>query len=468
MEAPKNHVFYRTQNWHYPKIIKGEGIYLIDEEGNQYIDGCSGSAVANIGHGNKAIADVAKSQAETIAYTHLSRFTSDPIETCAKKVSELAPEGLNHVYFVSGGSEATETAIKMCRQYHLEKNPDSTKWKVISKQHSFHGNTLGSLSMTGITERRQQYDPMLINFPKIPQFYQYRNPWHSNWYETSINAALALESEIQFQGKNNIAAFISEPVIGSAAPGVYPHPIYFKMVREICNKYDVLFIMDEVMTGFGRTGKMFACEHFDVTPDLMCIAKGMSAGYAPIGAVIASDKVFNTIMISGSGSFKHGHTYGGHPLSCAIASKVIDIVSDGLVENAYKRGKQLLHLMNQLKKIDIVGDIRGLGLLIGIEFVCDKNSKKPYENSYNVKQLITENCLKEGLVVYPGSGTYGHTKGDHILIAPPLIITKEETKKLYEKLEKAILKTNQMLRKDLPWKNLLLPSHRQAMFQQNR
>lgn len=438
MKAPTNHVFYRTQNWHYPKIIKGEGIYLIDEHNNRYIDGCSGSAVANLGHGHQVIADLAKKQIETIAYTHLSRFTTDPIESCAEAIAELTPKSLNHVYFVSGGSEATETAIKMSRQYHLEKNKDSKKWKVISKHHSFHGNTLGALSMTGIAHRRQIYDPLLIGFPKVPQFYTYRNPWQANQYETSVQSALALEREILFQGADNIAAFITEPVVGSAAPGVHPHPIYFKMVREICNKYDILLIIDEVMTGFGRTGKMFACEHFDVIPDMMCIAKGMSAGYAPIGAVVASDKVFETIMIHGSGAFKHGHTYGGHPLSCAIATAVIKIVSSGLVENASDRGRELLSYFEELKTLNFVGDIRGLGLMIGIEFVQDKISKKPYPSETNVKQMVTEACLNEGLVVYPGSGTVDYIKGDHILIAPPLIITQEETELLFSKLKKAL------------------------------
>jgi len=451
MEAPKNHVFYRTSKWSYPKIVKGEGIYLYDENHKEYIDGCSGSAVANIGHGNQQIAELAKQQIETIAYTHLSRFTCSPIEECAKKIADLTPKELNHVYFVSGGSESTEAAIKMARQYHCEKNPHSQKWKVISKRHSFHGNTLGALSMTGITERRQVYDQMLINFPKIPQFYQYRNQWQTDWYNTSVQAALALESEIQFQGSENIAAFISEPVVGSAAPGVYPHPIYFEMVRKLCDEHDIIFIMDEVMTGFGRTGKMFACEHFDVSPDLLCIAKGMSAGYAPIGAVVASDKVFNAIMSEGSGSFKHGHTYGGHPLSCAVASKVIDIVQDGLVENSYQRGKQLFKLLQKLYHLEFIGDIRGLGLMIGIEFVSDKEKKLPFSKNINLKQRITENCLKEGLVVYPGSGTYGHTEGDHILIAPPLIITEEETEELYNRLEKALIETQNTLRKERLW-----------------
>ncbi len=446
-KAPENNVFYRTQNWHYPKIVKGEGIYLYDENDKTYIDGCSGSAVANLGHGNKEIAEFAKKQIETIAYTHLSRWTCDPIENCAKEISQVTPGDLNHVYFVSGGSEATECAIKMVRQFYIEKNPDSSKWKIISKKHSFHGNTLGALSMTGIVERRNIYDPLLINFPKIPQFYHYRNDWDCDTlYKTSVKAAQALEDEILFHGPEHIAAFISEPVVGSAAPGVHPDPIYFKMVREICDKYDILLIIDEVMTGFGRTGKMFAIEHFGIVPDIMCIAKGMSSGYTPIGAVVASDKVFNQIMIEGSGSFKHGHTYGGNPLSCGIATEVLKILKrDNVVENAKEQGDYLLSLLEGLYQYDIIGDIRGKGLLLGIEFVDDLKLKTPFLKKTDVKNIFTRQCLEEGLVVYPGGGSHKGVWGDHILLAPPLNITRDEIDLLFNKLETAVKKCTELL-----------------------
>lgn len=443
---PQKHVFYRNSHWNYPEISRGEGIYLYDTEGKAYIDGCSGSAVANLGHGNKEIASHAKEQIETIAYTHLSRWTSSPIESCAEKIANLLPGSLNHVYFVSGGSESTEAAMKLARQYFVEKNPDSSKWKVISKKQSFHGNTLGALSMTGIVGRRRMYDQMLVNFPKIPQFYHYRNEWHCDTlYETSLRAAQALEDEILFHGPEHIAAFISEPVIGSAAPGVYPHPIYFEMVRDICTKYDVLFIMDEVMSGFGRTGKMFAIEHYDVEPDIMCVAKGMSSGYTPIGAVVASDKIHNRIMVQGSGQFIHGHTYGGNPLSCSIASKVMDILlRDDVVNNAEKQGQHLMTLLNNLYEYNIVGDIRGKGLMIGIEFVSNKITKKPFDPKYQIHSKITKACFDEGLIVYPGTGSYKGVAGDHILIAPPLNITEKETDLLYEKLKSAINHINQI------------------------
>ena len=447
-KAPKNNVFYRNQNWHYPKIERGEGIYLYDVEGRRYLDACSGSAVANIGHGNKEIAAYSLKQMERIAFTHLSRWTVDTIEECAAKVAEWTPGDLNYVYFVSGGSEATETAMKMARQYFIERDGKrTTKWKVISKWNAFHGNTMGSLSMTGITERRRIYDPMLMNLPRIPQFYHYRNPWGcKSLEETSIRAAQALEEEILRQGEDNIAAFISEPVVGAAAPGLHPDKVYFEMVREICDKYDILLIIDEVMAGFGRTGVKMAMEHYGVVPDIMTVAKGMSCGYTPIGAAVASEKVFKTIMVEGSGQFVHGHTYAGNPLSCGIAHKVLEILErENYVENAKVQGEYLMDRLQGLYQYPIVGEIRGKGLMIGLEFVKDQGSKAPFEPSVNLKGKLTTNCLEQGIVIYPGGGSVDGVRGDHALIAPPLNITKEQVDELVEALEKGVKETCKQL-----------------------
>ena len=446
-KAPKNNVFYRNQNWIYPKIEKGEGIYLIGEDGKKYIDGCSGSAVANIGHGNKEIAEFAKEHIERIAFTHLSRWTVDSIEKCAERIVTWCPEGLEHVYFVSGGSEATETAMKMARQYFVERDGKSNKWKVISKWNSYHGATLGSLSMTGTIGRRKIYDPLLTNFPKINQFYHYRNPWGAKTLEeTSILAAKSLETEILRHGADNIAAFISEPVVGSAAPGVHPEKIYFDMVREICDKYDILFIMDEVMAGTGRTGRKMASEHFDAKPDILVVAKGLSSGYTPIGAAICTTEVFETIMVKGSGNFIHGHTYAGNPLSCGIADKVMEIIErENFIDNCANQGDYLMEKLEGLYDYPIIGEIRGKGLMIGIEFVKDKETKEPFDLSDNIKGKITNNCLEEGLVPYPGGGSVDGSRGDHILLAPPINITKEEVDLLYEKLENAVRKTSEAL-----------------------
>lgn len=443
-KAPKNNVFYRNQNWHYPKIERGEGIYLFDENGKKYLDACSGSAVANIGHGNEAVAEYAAKQMKRIAFTHLSRWTVDTIEECAAKVAQWTPGDLNYVYFVSGGSEATETAMKMARQYFVERDGQgSSKWKIISKWNAFHGNTLGSLSMTGIPERRKIYDPMLINFPKIPQFYHYRNPWACETLEeTSIKAAEALEQEILRQGPENIAAFISEPVVGAACPGAHPTKTYFQMVREICTKYDVLLIVDEVMSGFGRTGEKFGIDHFDTVPDIMTVAKGMSCGYTPIGAAVANEKIFQTIMVKGSGQFVHGHTYAGNPLSCGIAAFVMNLVEENdYVANSAQQGKYLMEKLQDLYKYPIVGDIRGKGLMIGMEFVKDQDTKLPFEAGDNLKGKITANGMAEGIILYPGGGSVDGKRGDHVLIAPPINITKEQVDELTAALEKTIQAT---------------------------
>ena len=442
-KAPKNNVFYRNQNWKYPKIERGEGIYLFDTKGKRYIDACSGSAVANIGHGNKEVAAYAKEQIEKIAFTHLSRWTVDTIEECAEKIVSWCPRDLDYVYFVSGGSEATETALKMARQYFVERDNGKTgKWKVISKWNSFHGNTIGALSMTGIPDRKRIYDPMLIQFPKVPQFYHYRNQWGCKTLEeTSIMAAKELEREILRQGANNIAAFISEPVVGAAAPGVHPEPIYFKMVREICDRHDILFIMDEIMAGCGRTGKKMASYHYDVVPDIITVAKGMSCGYTPMGAAVASKKIFDTIMVEGSGGFVHGHTYAGNPLSCGISAKVMEIVErENYIENASLQGEYLKGKLEELYKYPIVGDVRGKGLLLGIEFVKDQESKESFDPSLNLKMKLTEACLETGVVLYPGGGATDGVRGDHTIIAPPINITKEEVDELCFGLEKGIKK----------------------------
>ena len=447
-KAPKNHVFYRNQNWHYPKIDRGEGIYLYDVDGKRYLDGCSGSAVANIGHGNKEVAAYAKEQIERIAFTHLSRWTVDTIEDCAQRIAQWTSGDLDYVYFVSGGSEATETAVKMARQYFIERDGRiSPKWKYICKWNSFHGNTLGALSMTGVIERRSIYSPILINFPRIPQFYHYRNPWGCETLEeTSIKAAEALEQEILEQGPETVAAFISEPIIGAACPGIHPTKTYFEMVREICTKYDVLFIIDEVMAGFGRTGKNFGIDHYGVLPDIMTVAKGMSCGYTPIGAAVASKKVFDTIAVQGTGQFIHGHTYAGNPLSCGIANLVIGILErENYVENAAIQGEYLLNKMQGLYKYPIVGEVRGKGLMIGIEFVKDQKTKEPFEISVNLKGKFTVNCLEEGLVPYPGGGSVDGVRGDDTLIAPPINITREQVDELYDALEKGIKKTSEMV-----------------------
>ncbi len=441
-QAPGNNVFYRNQNWSYPRITHGKGIHLFDDSGHSYIDACSGAAVANIGHGNKEIAAYAREHIERIAYTHLSRWTVDSIENCAEKLSSWTPSSLDHVYFVSGGSEAIETALKMARQYFVERNGiDSKKWKIISKWNAYHGSTLGALSLTGVWGRRRPYGPILnAGFPQIQQFYHYRNPWNCKTLEeTSIKAAQVLEEEILNQDPDTVSAFITEPIVGAAAPGAHPTKIYFDMVREICDKYDILLIIDEVMSGIGRTGKKFGSDHYDVKADIMTLAKGLSCGYTPIGAAVASDRVFETIMLKGSGVFVHGYTFAGNPLSCGIAHKVLEIIErEGYVENSAIQGEYLISKLKSLADNPVIGDIRGKGLMIGVELVKNKETKEPFDASINASQLVMEIGLEEGIVLYPGGESAPGNLGDHFLLAPPINITREEIDMLFYRLEKTM------------------------------
>lgn len=441
-KAPKNAVFYRDQNWHYPKITHGKGVFLYDDTGKSYLDGCSGSSVANIGHGNEEVADYTAAQIKKIAFSHLSRFTTDAIEECSARIAEITPGDLNHLYFVSGGSEATEAAIKMARQYFVERDKKTAKWRVISRWPSFHGNTLGSLAMTGITGRRKIYDPLLLDFPKINQAYCYRCPYKSTYPQCGLACAYELETLITRTGAENVMAFIAEPVVGSAAPGVHPPKEYFKVIREICTKYDVLLIIDEVMSGFGRTGKAFGIDYYDIVPDILTIAKGMSCGYTPIGAAVANDAVFDEIMIKGTGHFVHGHTYGGNPLSAAIACCVMEITKrEKYFENAAVQGERFMKKLQKLYDYPIVGDIRGKGLMIGIEFVQDKKTKAPFDPKFKVRDVFTQHCLDEGLVVYPGGAAIDGIRGDHVLLAPPISISASELDLMYDRLEAGIKRT---------------------------
>lgn len=445
-KCPKDNVFYRNLNWHYPKIAKGKGIYLYGEDGEKYIDACSGSAVANIGHGNEEVAKAMEEQAKTIAFTHLSRFTTDAIQKLSDLVAELTPGDLNKCYYVSGGSEATETAIKMTRQYYLERDGGkTTKYKIIARKHSFHGNTIGSLSMTGHSARRKRYTPYLADFPHIEAPYCYRCPYGSEYPQCGVRCAYALENEIKEQGPENVAAFIAEPVVGSACPGMYPPKEYFKIVRDICDEYDVLLIIDEVMAGFGRTGKNFGIDHYEVVPDMITTAKGMSCGYAPLGAAIVKDKIYDTFA-AGSGRFVHGHTYGGNPLSCGIGAKVLEICKrENYYENSRIQGEYLMEKLQEFYDYPFVGNITGKGLMLGIEFVKDQETREPFEVSDKFQPRITKNCLENGVVVYPGGGHADGIRGDNILVAPPINITREEVDEMLECMHKGFKKTAEQL-----------------------
>lgn len=444
-EPNKDNVFYRDLRKYYPTIDRAEGIYLYDIDGKRYIDGCSGAVVVNIGHGIQPVLDAMMRQAKRICFSHASTFTSEAQIAFAEKVVALAPEGFSKVYFLSGGSEASETALKMARQYHVERGKPS-KYKVISRWQSYHGNTIGALSMSGRNYSRKHHAPYMLNFPHISPCYCYRCPYEKDYPSCNIICAWELERVIKQEGKEYISAFIAEPIVGGTASGLTPPPEYFGVIREICDRYDVLFIVDEIMTGVGRTGKNFGIDHWGVIPDLIVAGKGLASGYAPIFGVIVREKIFETFR-NGSGSFVHGHTFSGNPLACATGAAALDYLEEHfLIERSAKMGSYMFWKMNSLKDLPIVGDIRGKGLFLGVEFVADKDTKKPFGKEAHVDISIRNIAFEKGLNIIAGMpGMIEGELGDHILISPPFIIKEPEIDEIVDILRESIIEvTNQV------------------------
>lgn len=432
-DTSRSHIFSRAAG-RLLTIEKGEGIFVWDTGGKRYIDGSSGPICANIGHGVKEVADAVVRQMEKISYAHSGHFTTQSVLDFAEKLARFAPSSLNRVFICSGGSESTEAAAKLARQYHLERGDDS-RYKVIARWQSYHGNTLGALSMSGNIARRRRYVPMLVDFPHIPPAYCYRCPFDKSREACDLECALALDKEIKAIGPQYVSAFIAEPVVG-ATLGTVPAPKgYFQIIREICDEYGVLFIADEVMTGVGRTGRNWGINHWGVEPDLIATAKGLSGGYIPLGACIASDEVFEAFQ----GGFAHGHTYGSHPVACAVGSAVLNYVEKHrLVKRSAELGVYLNKKLGNIYDHEVVGDIRGIGLFAGIEFVKDKETKELFPPELRFSQRVQESCIDNGLLVYPGAATADGFRGDHIQVAPPLVVNREEIDEIVCILDKSI------------------------------
>jgi adenosylmethionine-8-amino-7-oxononanoate aminotransferase len=418
----------------YPTVDRGEGIYIYDAKGKQYIDGSGGAAVVGIGHGVREITEAMFQQAERISFSHGSQFTSQTAIDLASKLVQLSPKGLTRVYYLSGGSEAIETAVKMARQYQVERGKPE-KYKVISRWTSYHGNTLGALALSGHTGRRKYYLPLLQHTPHIAPAYCYRCPFELEPEKCSLECALDLEKTILYEGPDSVSAFLVEPIVGATAGILVPRDGYFQKIREICDRYDVLLISDEVMTGMGRTGKNFGIDHWNVAPDMIVVGKGLSSGYTPIYTVIVKEEIHRTIK-EGSGAFVHGHTYSQNPLSCAIACAVIDyLITHNLVLRSARIGEHLLHSLQSLYRHEFVGDVRGKGLFAGIEFVKDKKTKEPFDPKLKLNTLVGNRAFEKGLITYPGGGGADGIKGDHLLLAPPFIITEVQVDKMVSILD---------------------------------
>jgi adenosylmethionine-8-amino-7-oxononanoate aminotransferase len=378
-----------------------------------------------IGHGVKEITEAMVRQAEKISFAHGSQFTSEASIELAAKLIRLAPEGMTRVYFLSGGSEAVETAVKLARQFQVERGKPE-KYKVISRWTSYHGNTLGALALSGHSGRRRLYLPLMLHTPHIAPAYCYRCPFGLQPEACSLECAADLEKTIRYEGPDSVSAFIAEPMVGATAGALVPRDGYFQKIREICDRNDVLFISDEVMTGMGRTGKNFGIDHWKVKPDLIVAAKGLSSGYTPMGAVIVKEEIHRVIQ-EGSGAFVHGHTYSQNPLSGAIGCAVVDyLVKHDLISRSAEMGKYFHRALKSLERHSFVGDVRGKGLFAGIEFVKDKKTKEPFDPKLRLNGLVGSRAFEKGLITYPGGGGADGIRGDHILLAPPLIITEEQ------------------------------------------
>ncbi len=439
MTQPDTNVFQRQINVIMPRAVKGDGVYMIDSDGKRYLDGSGGAAVSCLGHSDADVIKAIQEQAETLAFAHTGFFTSTAAEELADYLVAKAPGGIEKVYFMSGGSEAVEASLKMARQYFLESG-ESERTRFIARRQSFHGNTLGALSVGGNALRREPFEPMLMSVSHIAPCYAYRGQADGETEEDyGLRVADELETEIQRLGPGTVAAFIAETVVGATAGVVPPVKGYFKRIREICDRHGVLLILDEVMSGMGRTGTTFACEQDGITPDIVCIAKGLAGGYQPIGAALVSEKIFGAFR-DGSGFFQHGHTYMGHPTACAAALAVQrKIASANLLDNVRKQGDLLDDLLHErLGNHANIGDIRGRGLFRGIELVADRAAKDPFDPRLNLHARIKAQAMNRGLICYPGGGTADGVRGDHVLLAPPFIIEEAQIRDLVEILGDAI------------------------------
>ncbi len=437
--AQNSKVFHRQLRTGLPTAVAGQGIELIDASGKRYLDASGGAAVSCLGHGHPDVIAAMHAQIDKLAYAHTSFFTTEVAEELADLLIDSAPEGMSHVYFVSGGSEAVEAALKMARQYFVEIGQPQRKHFVARRQ-SYHGNTLGALAVGGNAWRREQFKPLLIDVTHVSPCYEYRDRADGETPEQYGQRLVAeLSQAIDTLGGENVMAFVAETIGGATAGVLTPVPGYFKGIRELCDRHGILLILDEVMCGMGRSGTLHACEQEGVVPDLLTIAKGLGGGYQPIGAVLAQGKLVDAFR-KGSGLFQHGHTYLGHAVACAAALAVQKvIIRDNLLAQVRDRGTALQGLLQaRFGDHPHVGDIRGRGLFWGVELVADRSTKQWFDPARKLHARIKAEAMVEGLMVYPMSGTVDGVRGDHVLLAPPFISSEEALALVVARLGTAI------------------------------
>ncbi|MEW4284788.1 aspartate aminotransferase family protein [Priestia koreensis] len=428
---PQSRLIKPLLDQEYPMISHGKGIYLYDQNGKRYIDGSSGAVTASIGHGVDEIIEAMNEQAKKVAFVYRSQFTSEPAEQLADTLCRLSDGHLPWTFFVNSGTEATETAMKMAIQ-HWQEQGRGTKTKILSRWMSYHGITVGALSMSGHPLRRMRFVPLLEEYPSISPPYCYRCPHKSSYPSCQLACASELERVIKRIGAQYIAAFIAEPIVGAAGGALTPPDGYYEKIQEICEKHDVLFIMDEVMTGNGRTGTHFGYQHWNVKPDIVTLGKGLSAGYSPIAATLASQKVIDPIL-SGTKVVMSGHTFSGNPLSAAVSMAVLSYLERyKLVDQVEEKGKRLKQKLKRLQgETSMIGDIRGKGLLIGVELVQNTLTKQPFERHLNVMSRLVEKAQRNGLLIYPAAAGEDGIDGDAVILSPPFIISDDEMDELF-------------------------------------
>jgi len=434
--ATRRSAFFPAIQGDLPTVVRGEGIYLYDDTGRRFIDAAGGvGCVTAIGHGVAEVVDAIATQLKTLAFVPWTQFQSPRVGELAERIAEIAPGELNHVALFNSGSEVTEAAVKLARQYWLA-NGRSDKFLVISRWQGFHGMTLGATGFSGHTGRRRKYAPMIHDMPKIPPAYAYRC---EDCASGSLRCADELERMIRWHGPENVACFIAEPIVGATMGGVPAPAGYFQRIREICDRYDVLFIADEVMTGFGRTGAWFAVEHWDVVPDILVAAKGASGGYAPLSVLVAAEKIVQALRAQGA-PLVAGHTYSQNPVVATAGLAVLDYIQrHALVQAASERGAELSRGLTELKATHpVLGDVRGTGLLQGVELVRDQWSREPFPVEAGVAFKFARACVAAGAAVYPGQGGADGQLGDHALVTPPLTITSAQVDELVGAIDRGL------------------------------
>jgi adenosylmethionine-8-amino-7-oxononanoate aminotransferase len=443
--APERVLFYQDRG-QLPVVDRGEGIYIWDEDGRRYLDGCSGAIVANLGHGNRRIIEAAVRQLEKIAFAYRTQFQNQPANELAELLARLSPPGLDRVFFVNSGSEAVEASVKLARQFWWARGHHG-KGLVMSRRPSYHGATLGALSLTDYAPLKVPFRPMLTYSPKVSAPYCYHCPLGKTYPSCELACAWELQTQIDMHGADNVAAFMTESIGGSSTGAAVPPDEYFPIIEKICHDNGVLLIIDDVMAGCGRTGTFYSYEHWGIAPDIVVTSKGLSSGYAPIGAIVAGAGIVDPVLESGG--FAHGHTYAGNPLSAAITLEAIKtVIDEDLVWNARKIGTYLHERLHALKEeYSVIGDVRGRGLLAAIELVRDRLRREPFPADWQVARALTEIAREEGLLIYPRRSIYG-LRGDHCMIAPPLTITEEQVDELIFLLARALDRLSSQLAVD--------------------